>query len=944
MKENQWVLAWKLFQAASDLPPDGSRAFIESHTSDPEIIEQVVAMLNGEPALEDAGVRMSGPSDLTGQMVGRYKITGRLGHGGMGVVYSAEDTELDRVVALKFLNQEVVGQRVSVDRFIHEAKAASALNHPNIVTVHEVIRAESGLAIAMELVDGVPLRSRCECPVPVDELIHLGRQITEALAVAHTAGIVHRDIKPENIMMRRDGYIKVLDFGLARRFGEKSAGNAAALGGVPGPNTGLGPSLAFGTVRYMSPEQYRGERLSGASDVYSLGIVLYEMATAKHPFAPERTPGSVGIADGVPAPPSSLNPKIPGELERLILVMLAGDPQARPTAREVCLTLDKITRPSDAQLKRTGRLAPAVLAAAFLTVSGVLGWIVFHKESSAELTGFRIHSLTSQVGWEGNPALSSDGQSVAFTWTEKADQPRQIYVKRFDAEAPVRVATSDAAGSIGPLAWSPDGKRIAFKRQHRRRGAIYSISKEGGDEKKLVDLVTADLSSGIDWSPDGSQLTFSDALTDADHLSIYLFNLQTGEKRKLTSTASEEWGDWDPKFSPDGQSIAFKRVSGFLFDDIYIVPTAGGPIRRLTKDRRGIWGHAWTSDGRSVIVSSQQGGSLFGLWQFPLVPNARPRRIAEGGLDAVLPATARTTNRFVWVNQLEDFNIYRLSTTPASSPAKLIGSGARDLSPGYSPDGRIAFFSDRSGNTEIWLASADGSSQVRVTNLNGPHMSYLSWSPDGRHLAFDSGTFGSTDVFLLDCTPGSMHCGEPTQVTSESSSELLPSWSHDGKVLYFASNRTSAWEVWKQSLTGGSPVQMTRHGGHSSHESPDGEWLYFAKYPENSIWRIPGSKSIGTQSGIVEELVFDPQHKLVSREWAVARDEIVFIERSGNSRSGVLRAFNVPTKKIRTVFTFAEFGMEARETALAVSPDSRWILYSQLDRSGSNIMVADKAD
>jgi eukaryotic-like serine/threonine-protein kinase len=549
--DEQWREAWDIFEAAGQLPAHQRRTFLEESSADPEIVRNVRTMLEDA---ESPGSLPLGGSRI-GSRVGRYSVTGLLGRGGLGEVYSARDGELDRSVALKLLAPESQGGPLQVERFIREAKALSAINHPNIVTVYEVVTFDAGVAIVMELVEGTALR----------------KLATTSLSADQIRGIIHRDVKPENIMVRRDGYVKVLDFGLAR---DLASWDQRSLAGLP-----------IGTLRYMSPEQSRVEPLSGASDVFSLGLVLFELATGRHPFPADSPFETVlAITTKAPSPPSKLNASIPQGLEDLILSTIEKDCLLRPTAEAVAEALGDIIRPPKGrthltpvpkQLAASKRSLRLAIVAGSLVVASVVGWFLSNKAPPPEMTELRSYPLTSQVGWEGSPALSPDGEWVAFSWTERLDFPRQIYVKRLDADAPTRLTDSASGGNIGPLVWSPDAKRIAFKRCFGQPGGIYLMAKEGGDEKKVVELSNSNPSSSIDWSPDGTQMAFSDASPASDQLSIYLFNLQTGEKRKLTAPPPQVWGDWDPKFSPDGETVAFKRVTEYWADDIYLVPTVG---------------------------------------------------------------------------------------------------------------------------------------------------------------------------------------------------------------------------------------------------------------------------------------------------------------------------------------------------------------------------------
>jgi Tol biopolymer transport system component len=320
-----------------------------------------------------------------------------------------------------------------------------------------------------------------------------------------------------------------------------------------------------------------------------------------------------------------------------------------------------------------------------------------------------------------------------------------------------------------------------------------------------------------------------------------------------------------------------------------------------------------------------------------LASPSRPERIIQGGVDAIKPAISWKTKRLTWVNETQDVNIYRISGT-GGERVRLIASTLRDQDAVYSPGGQIAFVSDRSGSKEIWLARADGTGQKRVTNFDGPDVGDLQWSPDGRRLTFYSRAQLHSDIFTLDCDPATMLCANPKRVVSGMKAEV-PSWSANGEFLYFASDRTGRWEVWKQATSGGQPIQMTHDGGYVAHESRDGKWLYFSKDRMDHIWRIAASSAGKVNSP--EELVIGPPSNVEKRGWALTRDEIIAIEPGVNGHPGALRAYQISSKRTRLISPSIEGFVDTHDYSVSVSSDSRWILYSQLDRSGGNVMVAE---
>ena len=527
--DEQWAHILQIARAALDLPMEERPGFIHDSTRDPAIACEAIKVadeLEDPPEDEPDRLRTS---------VGRFLLLDYLGSGSAGEVYSARDPDLRRIVAIKLLRPEPYRLRDSENRFMREARAASALNHPNIVTVHQIVRTEENLAIIMELVPGESLREKCGSPVPMDGLVNMARQIAEGLAAAHAAGVVHRDLKPENVMVMPDGRIKVLDFGLAQSpaFGELTKAN-------------LHRRWA-GTPRYMSPEQVRGQKLTSASDVFALGIVLYEMATGQHPFLKD-SPLDLfhSIAHEEPFPPAHLNPAIPPRVNSLIVAMMHKDGKARPGAALVAEELRRSvsqTNLVNSVLPRFGVLLPRrklLLAGAILLIVALAASTWKISSSSAGFSG--PEQITSFVpeNHATAAAISGNGKLLAYANVDG------IFVRTLGTEdatslnGPVNFAADHlawlpndtgivASGLSGdthrPAIWSlplaggvarqlrlggrlanpsADGSRIAFLQDDYR--AIWTMASDGGNQKRLIDSPENDFFARVLWSGDDHTL------------------------------------------------------------------------------------------------------------------------------------------------------------------------------------------------------------------------------------------------------------------------------------------------------------------------------------------------------------------------------------------------------------------------------------------------------
>lgn len=922
MKVEGWQRLWQLYETSAALAPHEWQSYLERATSDTELRAQVLAMLRdphssmgpgtappaaGAPALDRAGTR-----------IGRYRVGQRLGQGGMGEVYGAADEELDRPVALKFVPSSRAGQLgISLDSLLREAKAASALNHPHIVTVHEVVRTESGLAIVMEQVAGTSLRSLCGSPVAPEKAAACIHQAARALEAAHASGIIHRDIKPENLMVRPDGYVKLLDFGLA-----KSVESAAVNSSVPS---------TAGTLRYMSPEQVRGEAPTPASDVFSLGVVMFELLTGAHPFkAPSLLQTMQAIASAEAVPPSRLRPAVPERLSALTLAMLSKDPQRRPAAGAVADRLSGVGAPRTAFRRRT--VAAGVAVAAFAPVAGFLRY----RSGRGTAVPPQIANpapLAGMSGTESQAAFSPDGQEIAFVFRGDRDWNTHIYRKRLSSGAITRL-TSDADPEINPI-WSPDGRYLAFLRQDAGKRKIMVVQATGGPARQIGEIAEREHAfSLMCWQPDSRGVVASDLAADGTlELALYAIPLDASARRKLTSPPHGKM-DAIPRFSPNGRHLAFARLGENGKGEFFLMPAAGGPERQLTTSSGSPLGLAWTADSRSFVVACNREGP-YRLWRQPIAEGSVPERI-EGSGDgvydvAIAPASGRLAYRGA---SYSDVNIWRYSVPTTSSGAgPLIASLGFENDARYSPDGsQIAFVSSRQlGRPQIWTCAADGSGLRQLTNFGADQLVSGSpaWSPDGRHIAFDSRPPGETSaIFVIDARNG----GDPWRLTKPGNTDFIPAWSSDGQFVYFASDRAGHIEIWRTPAAGGQPEQVTQHGGFEVFPTPDGRFLYYTKGQEiHGMWRL----RIGAD-GAREEFV--PELKAVARHryWHGAREGIYFLD----LRDRNIRLFSFSTRQL-TVFAPAPNPPVPRYRGFTVAPDGRSFLYMQYDVRRSAIMLAD---
>ncbi|HVR11514.1 MAG TPA: protein kinase, partial [Thermoanaerobaculia bacterium] len=744
-------------------------------------------------------------SGMIGRVISHYRILGPLGGGGMGVVYQAQDLSLERVVALKFLPPELTRDEDSKTRFLQEARAASALDHPNICTIHEVGETDEGqLYLAMACYDGETLKQRLQRgALPIDEALETAQQVARGLVKAHRHGIVHRDIKPANLMITADEIVKILDFGIAKLAG------AAGL-------TRIGSSL--GTPGYMSPEQARGEEVDPRTDVWSLGAVLYEMVTGRRPFRGEHDQAVLyALFNLEPEPVAQLRPDAPPELIRIIGRMLAKDPDQRYlTAAEALADLRALYGPVTGTGTRTGltggltgttsvpalsRPAPrrrwfrSVLAAAVVLGASLAAslWWHFAATSPAPANPTFV-PLTDLEGRETYPSLSPDGNS--FVFTKSIGGRSHIYSQRAVRGANARDLSSDPNADDTQPAFSPEGDRIAF-RSDREGGGIFIMGATGESPRRLTTF-----GYNPAWSPDGNEVAFAtegvaDPAIRREVSQLWRVRVANEDRQLLWK------GDgMQPTWSPNGRRIAFWALDTGSRRTIWTLPvTGGGQPVRVTNDNYLNWNPVWSPDGRNLYFASDRGGPM-SFWRVPIEQESgkvlgSPEPVTTPAPWSGFLTFSRDGLRFAYATDEGKANIERMGLDPVTgtisgtptavtegsrtvfsldaSPAGAWiafttnapkedlfvihpdGTGQRQLTTGssknrlprWSPDGsRIAFYSNRGGAFQGWTIRPDGSELKRISDANPLYAPV--WSPEGKRLACNVGVH--EDLCLIDLT------------------------------------------------------------------------------------------------------------------------------------------------------------------------------------------------
>jgi Tol biopolymer transport system component len=784
---------------------------------------------------------------MVGQTLGHYRIVREIGAGGMGIVYQAEDITLTRQVALKILPPELAADPDRRSRFAREARAVAALNHPNIVTVHSVEEAGGVHFITMELVKGVTLADALPHQgLGIGRFFEIAIPLSDAVATAHQHGITHRDLKPANVMIADDGRVKVLDFGLAKSMETDRAGNLSTL-------TATAVGQTVGTPAYMSPEQAQGAPVDARSDIFSLGIVLYEMLTGRRPFDGSN-PASIisAILRDTPSPITEQRPAVPRAVSRLVDRCLAKNPVDRfQSALDLRHRLEEVQQEVDsgeafpaAPAARQRRAKPGAAALAGVTAlvaAAVAAWLAFGRDDAIPPAGVRnAVQVTSALDVESYPTWSPDGQRLAYQAAERlmAAEVHDIWIVQLGSGEPVNLTKDSPADDQRP-SWSPDGREIAFVSDRDGDRGVFIVPALGGNPRKVLAMPGAvgGVWSAPQWAPDGTRLFV--AANYSNRNAVLIVRLDTLETSRIELPTHDSPRCWDLTVRADGRRFAYLEAGAGNpeLSRLWTIDVSGGEPVPLTDGRTSVWSPSWSRDGLTLFYVSNRGGS-WDLWQQQVTDDGRPAGEpvpVTAGLGVRSVAVTADGTRLAYSQGGTVSSVLRapiLEDRPAVwNDVSLVTSGRTHIEMvDISPDAQqLVVSSDRRGNQDLWVLPAGGGEMTPLTTDPTPDWNPR-WSPDGGEIVFYGYRSGNRDIWVMPARGGPAR-----QLTTDPAFDWFPSWSPDSREIAFVSQRGGGQAVWIVAAGGGEARRLTQ--GAAPDWSPDGEWLVVVR--EGRLFRVP---------------------------------------------------------------------------------------------------------
>jgi len=937
MTPERWQQVKAIFSSAIKYRPEERSGFLSQACSgDDSLRSEVESLLQSHeregsfidaPAYQAAAELFDDEKSnlASGQSVGSYQILSFISRGGMGEVYLAQDTRLRRRVALKLLPTAFTRDADRLRRFEQEARAASALNHPNIITIFEILKANSTYAIATEFVEGETLRHRLNfSSLSLTEALNIAIQIADALAAAHSAGIIHRDIKPENIMLRPDGYVKILDFGLAKLSEQTSQAVAAE---APTRQVRTGSGIVIGTAGYMSPEQARGLAVDSRSDIFSLGAVIYEMVGRQKPFEGETPSDVIASILKTDAPPlSRLAPGAPAELIRIVTKSLRKDREERyQVVKDLLIDLRTLKQDLDfrAQLERStvpdgdGERPVTVATSAGAvqqSAATVSAMTRFTESLSIEIKRHRVRALLALIilllviasagfgvyKWLNRAPVTTHFQSVKLTRITNSgnaidaiispdgkyivyalsDQSKQsLWIRQVSTANDKEIVPPAPVGFFG-MTFSRDGNEIYYAvKTNLDAGTLYRIPVLGGTPAKVLERIDAPIS----FSPDGKHFVLVRGnFPNAGDSALVIADLDGNNERTLAVRKLPEKFSpvffTGPAWSPDGKLIASTTASVGGSSRIALFQVSDGTEQSFSATWPFTGRVEWLPDmsGLLVVAGDAPGPGSAQIWHLSY-PGAEKRRItndlnsyraigltADGSKFSTVQANGLVN---VWV--VPDGDAKRAISLPTGNVGFYASSG-NNVS--WTPDGRIVFVSNEGGSGDVWIMNPDGSNRRQLTT-NGAINFSPTISADGRYIVFVSAREGTRDVWRMN-----IDGSNPIRLTT-GLADSFPSISPDGKWVFYVALEGAKPTVWKVSIDGGSPVQVVNSVSTMPVVSPDGRLLAYL-YPESpdpfapsnriAVMPLDGSSPVRTFSFVASGTV------IVVAQWSADGKSILY--------------------------------------------------------------------
>jgi serine/threonine-protein kinase len=858
MTPERWQQIKAILEQALETPEQERSAFLDQAcAADAEMRQELDSLLKSNEEIRSGFLHSTIPpvTLIRGSMIGEYEVRSLVGSGGMGEVYRARDTRLDRDVAIKVLPAYLSSDRDRLRRFEQEAQATAALNHPNILSVFQFGSFEGAPYLVTELLDGETLRELIRRgPIAQRKAIDLAFQISQGLAAAHSKGIVHRDLKPENIFITKDGRIKILDFGLAKLIGVEPRHNAL---------TDTEPGMIMGTASYMAPEQVRGRVADNRSDIFAFGTIMYEMLSGKRAFHSETSADTMSAILKEDPPP--LPETLALALSRIVRRCLEKNPEQRfQSASDLGFALEAITTMSDtssAQFVRKPRRLWPIAVGALLLVASLLAAILWLGKSlpsnqNVSQVKFSVALPSNDTIGEfvgSSVALSKDGTKLAYVVNHGTE--RSIFIRPLNQLEGTNVAGTERGSA--PF-FSPDGEWLGFAAD----GKLKKVAVKGGQPQTLCDVAVM---PGATWGPD-------DTIVYSPNFNVGLFAISArgGKPRRLTTPNHGEF-HFLPDFVPGGKEVLFTIWNGASssLDEsktavlsldtgkIRVILESGWSARYAPGHLLYLQGESWLSvpfDWKNLRVTGRPQEIAGGIWKNLYVGVAYLATANNGTLAYIPGGPGGPQRSLVWVSRTGERQIISSARHPYSAP-RLSPDGhhialwimhdivaniwtydpARDTfgrlsffgddhTVAWSPTGnRVAFESSRNGPHQLFIVSAEGGDPVQITSGNSEH--YLcDWSPDGRHLAYvDWNLESGADLWSVD-----LESKATNPIANSKFMEKQAAFSPDGHWVAFTSDEAGQSEVYVQAFPGPGPKrQVSSGGGEEPAWSRSGKELFF---------------------------------------------------------------------------------------------------------------------